>query len=333
MPRTLAGAGDRVEGLAGVHRAPDHRDAGPRVDPAVQQRGHVHDDPAEGVHQVDGQVRAGGVPAGTGQGDLDGVRGRGERAGAHADQAGRQLRVAVQRVDRGDVLERAGGDHLGRAGRHALLGGLEDQPDPAGEFALAVELREGQAQSEQDRRVYVVTAGVRDVLHRGPVRHVLGVLQRQGVQVGPEGDHPVALADVAEHAVALRQQPRRQAGDGQLAGDQGGGLELRAGRLRVRVDVPANGYQIGAARGEPAVELAGQRVGAGRRTPESRHLGTFGHRQSTRHVGFTVAFENSSGFRNPRQPRPDFVTLCNIILVQIRSRRVTLRDQKRSTGW
>ena len=136
VPRDLTVARDRVERLARVHRAPDHRDAGARIDPAVQQRGHVDDHPAQGVHQVGGQVRAGGVAARAGEGDLDRVGGRGERAGAHADQAGRQLRVAVQRVDRGDVLERTGRDHLGRAGRHALLGRLEDQPDPAGQLAL-----------------------------------------------------------------------------------------------------------------------------------------------------------------------------------------------------
>ena len=54
---------DRVGRLAGVDRPEHHGDGGPRVDPAVQQGRHVDDDPAERVHQVAGQVRAGRVPA------------------------------------------------------------------------------------------------------------------------------------------------------------------------------------------------------------------------------------------------------------------------------
>jgi hypothetical protein len=319
----VALAGDGVERLAGVHRAPHHGQPGARVDPAVQQRRHVDDHPAQRVHQVGGQVRAGGVPAGAGQRHLDGVGGGGERAGPHADQAGRELRVAVQRVDRGDVLERAGLDHLGGAGRHALLGGLEDQPHPAGQLALLVQLRQGQAEAEQHGGVHVVAAGVRDVRDGGAVRHVLGVLQRQRVQVGAERHHPVAGADVAEQAVALGQQLRGQAGHGQLTGDQRGGLELRVRHLRVRVDVPADGYQLGPVGGEPAVQLAGQWVRSGRRAREGRHLDALRHRQSTRHVGFTVTFEKESGFRNARQPSPILVTLCNVIFVRAGLRNVT----------
>jgi hypothetical protein len=208
----------------------------------------------------------------------------------------------------------AGSDDLGRAGRHALLGRLEDQPDPAGQLALLVQLGQGQPEAEQHGGVHVVTAGVRDVRHRGPVRHVLGVLQRQRVQVGAEGDHPVARTDVADDAVALGQQLRREPGHGQLPGDQRGRLELVVRQLRMRVQVPPDGHQLGAAGRQPAVELAGQRVGAGRRAREGSHRRALGHvGQSSGHVGVSIGVEGLSGFRNARQPRPVLVTLCNVV--------------------
>ncbi len=209
-----------------MDRAPDQRHPRPRVDAAVEQGRHVDDDPAERVHQVGGQVRPGGVPAGAGEFDPDRVGGRGERAGADPDQAGRQLRVAVQGVDRGDVLEPAGGDHLGRAGRDRLLAGLEQQPHPAGQLPALVELGQRQAEAEQDGGVHVVAAGVRDLLDGAAVRHVLQVVQRQRVQIGAERDHPLALADVADHTVAPGHQARREAGQGQLTDDQRGRLEF-----------------------------------------------------------------------------------------------------------
>ena len=290
MPPGLTLARDRVERLARVHRAPHHGQAGPGVDPAAEQGGRVDDDLGQRVHQVGGQVRPGGVPAGAGQLDVDRVGGRGERARAHADQAGRQLRVAVQRVDGGDVLESAGRDQLGRSGGNRLLGALEDQADPAREPALAGELLQGQAEAEHHRGVHVMTARVRDLGHRRLVGHVLEVLQRQRVEVGPERDHPVTLADVADHAVALGQQTGRQAGHGELTGDQGRRLELVVGRLGVRVQVPSNGYELLAVRGEPAVELAGQWLGTGQR-PGPLLLGPLGLRQSSSHVGFRITLD------------------------------------------
>ena len=195
------------------------------------------------------------------QRDLDRVGGRRERAGAHADQAGRQLRRAVQREDRRDVLEAAGLDHLGRAGRDALLARLEEQPHPAGQLVALGELGQRQADTQQDRGVHVVAAGVGDVVHSRAVGHVLRVRQRQRVEVGPQRDDPVALTDVTDHTVALGQEARRQSGHRQLAGDQRGGLELLVGELRVGVDVTTYGYELRPARGQPAVELTGQRVG------------------------------------------------------------------------
>ncbi|GIE99124.1 hypothetical protein Ari01nite_65890 [Paractinoplanes rishiriensis] len=76
-------------------------------------------------------------------------------------------------------------------------------------------------------------------------------------------------------------------------------------------------------RGEPAVELAGQGLGAGQR-PGPLRLGLFCRlRQSSSHVGFRIALEGLSGFLDARQLRPISVTLCNVIPVYAELRRVT----------
>src|SRR3954452_17997476 len=87
--------------------------------------------------------------------------------------------------------------------------------------------------------------------------------------------------------------------------------------------MPTNGYQLRAVRGEPAVELAGQGLGGGQR-PGPLQMGLPRRlRQSSSHVGFRIALEGLSGFRDARQLRPILVTLCNVIPVYAGSRRVT----------
>ena len=63
VPATWPVAGDDVVGGAGADHAPDHADAGARVEPAGQDRGQLGDQLAEGEGEVLGQVRAGGVAA------------------------------------------------------------------------------------------------------------------------------------------------------------------------------------------------------------------------------------------------------------------------------
>jgi hypothetical protein len=86
--------------------------------------------------------------------------------------------------------------------------------------------------------------------------------------------------------------------------------------------VPTNRYELRAVGGKPAVELAGQGLGAGQR-PGPLRLGlVMRRRQSSSHVGFRIALEGLSGSRNARQLRP-IVTLCNVIPVHAGLRRVT----------
>ena len=123
---------DRVRGPSRIDRTPDDRDSGARIDPPRQQAGQVGDDPADRVDEVGGEMRTGGVPAGSGEADVELVAGCGDRTGPHADPSGLDPRITVQREDLLDALERARRDHTGRTAGHGLLGGLEHQPHPTG---------------------------------------------------------------------------------------------------------------------------------------------------------------------------------------------------------
>ncbi|GAB3946089.1 hypothetical protein GCM10027614_39000 [Micromonospora vulcania] len=231
----------------------------------------------------------------------------------------------MQREDLHHVLQAASLDDLQRAAGQDLLGRLEDEPDPAVQLAEVGELGQQHADAEQDRGVHVVAAGVADALHRGPVGHVLGVVERQRVDVGAQRhDRAVGTAvDVADHAVALGQQPWVQPGQREFPGDQGGRLELRAGQLGVRVEVTARGDQPGYAERENMVQVAGQGLGPGRRLQPGRpQLAAGGQRQRTRHVEFSITRDGWI-IGDSRQPRPPAVTLRNLVTVMIRARSVT----------
>ena len=155
--------------------------------------------------------------------------------------------------------------------------------------------------------------------------HVLGVVQRQGVDVGAQRDDRAVrpAVDVADHAVALGQQARVQPGQRQLPGDQRGRLELVAGELRVRVEVTARGDQPRYPEREQVVQLEGQGLGPGwRLRPGRRQLAAGGQRQRTRHVEFSIT-RNGWIIGDSRQPRPPTVTLRNLVTVVIGPRSVT----------
>ena len=70
--------------------------------------------------------------------------------------------------------------------RRALLGGLEEEDDGAGEARLQAGQHLGRA--EEDRRVGVVAAGVHDALHLAAEREVVRLVDGKGVDVGAQGD-------------------------------------------------------------------------------------------------------------------------------------------------
>ena len=105
------------------------------IDEASKRRGQVGGEFAEGVDEILGQVRARGVPAVAGQTDDDGVAGCGDGADARSDFADVDVRVAVDGVDLGHVVEDALGDHAQRTTGGDFLARLEDQTHASAESA------------------------------------------------------------------------------------------------------------------------------------------------------------------------------------------------------
>jgi hypothetical protein len=124
----------------------------------------------------------------------------------------------------------------------AFLGGLEEEDDGAGQASL--ERSQHLDRPEQDRRVRVVAAGVHDALHLALEREVVRLLDRQSVDVGPEGDDrsrlPAAedpddtrLRHRVAHLEPVGAQPLR---------DEPARALLAVAELRVGVQSPAHGH-------------------------------------------------------------------------------------------
>ena len=96
------------------------------------------------------------MPAMPAQPYADVVGGRRDGPGHQPDHPGVEPRVAMDAEDAVDTGQSAGSDHVERAARHDLLGRLEDQPHPAGQQALPVQVGEHQTGAEHDRGVNVV---------------------------------------------------------------------------------------------------------------------------------------------------------------------------------
>jgi hypothetical protein len=158
----------------------------------------------------------------------------------------------VQGGDEADPLEQPGPDHLQGAAGGELLGRLEDQPYGAAQVQTG--LGEGEAGAGEHGGVHVVTAGVADPSHPGPVGDVLDVGDGQGVDVGAQGHDRAAGADVTDQPGAGVQDARGQAGGGQLAGDPLGGGPLLPAEFGVGVQVPAQRDQVGLVAVEPGVK-------------------------------------------------------------------------------
>ncbi len=142
------------------------------------------------------------------------------------------------------ALEHPGLDQGGGAAGHGLLGGLEDQPHGPLESLVSSQGREGQAGAQGDHRVQVVAAGVAEPFDRGPVGHVLGVVQPERVDVAPDGHHRSARAHVAHHAGAGGAHAGVETRLEQALLEHPGGAVLLPRGLGVGVEVSAEGDQL-----------------------------------------------------------------------------------------
>ena len=194
------------------------------------------------------------MAAASGQRDLHGVRGRGDGTDARADGADVETRFAVRGQDPGQALQHTlADDGEGSAGQ-ALLCGLEDDPDAAGEGDVvvgAVDLTglaghqtvDGDGGAGHDRGVHVMSAGVGHALGGGGVVQTGALGQGQGVDVRPQTQHQRSLADVHVRTGVL-QLDRAQSVVGEQLEDPLGGAVLLVGELGMLVQIPAEGHQI-----------------------------------------------------------------------------------------
>ncbi len=171
----------------------------------------------------------------------------------------------MQGEDPAHVGEAACGEDVeGAAG--GLLGGLEDEPDPAGQRARGGLFGQVQAGAEQDGGVHVVAARMTGVRDGGAVGDVLLVGHGQRVQVRAQRDHGlvgvgvlvVQRADVDGQAGALGQDHRAQAGRGQAQRDPAGGAVLGVGQLGMGVQVAAELDQLVLVSGQERIQIRGQ---------------------------------------------------------------------------
>ena len=132
---------------------------------------------------------------------LDPVGGAGQRPEPEPDLADVDARVAVQREDPLDAVERALVDQLHGTARHDLLGRLEEQPDPARQQAAGVHL--GQRQRRRPTRAAVWTSWPQAWATPGdgapPTGRRCRSCDRQRVHVGAQRDHRPVGAEVRDH--------------------------------------------------------------------------------------------------------------------------------------
>ncbi len=200
-------------------------------------------------------MRAGGVAAGAAQPDGEPVARRRDAAGAQAELADLQARVAVEREHPVEPADATGRHDLQRA-LDDLLGRLEDQPDPARQQPGRRLAGQEDAGARQDRGVHVVAAGVAATWLERPVGHVLLVGHGEGVHVGAQADRGAAAGtDVAEDAGAAGQDLGFQTGPLQQVDDLAGGAVLVECELGVHVDVAAQRDELTLVSGEECVQL------------------------------------------------------------------------------
>src|SRR6185436_8740841 len=107
--------------------------------------------------------------------------------------------------------------------------------------------------AQEQGALAVVAAGVHDVGMPGSPGQAGGLLQRQGVHVGAQGDAAAALSSFAPggDAGAVLEDACLPAGFLELGEDEVAGADLLAGELRVLVDPVA---QLHAARDDAGVD-------------------------------------------------------------------------------
>ena len=133
-------------------------------------------------------------------------------------------------------------NHEGSAARQALLSGLEDELD--GAFELPFQLIEDAGGAKQGGGVHVVATGVHYAWFLRLIRHLIGLFDRQGVNIRAKSYHVlcrVVSLDEAHNAIVGNAVLVRNAPLLQLFGNELTGFYFFIGKFRVLVEVPADG--------------------------------------------------------------------------------------------
>ena len=248
VPDDLPSAGDGVRDRTGMHGSPHQRNPAARIDPTGQQQlGHCCQG-AECADDVLGQLRPRGVTAGAAQGDVHLVDRGGNRPDLEGDLADIGSRVAVQRVDLGQVVQHAALNRVEGSPRAGLLRRLEDQPDASGQQVKVPEPGQHDADSEQDRGVHVVPACVANSGVLGGVVDVLAVGDGQGVDVGAQSHQTGGVVEATRQHIAVGagadgKHLRHQPGPLELVDDESCGAMLVVSDLRMGVNIAPDGDQ------------------------------------------------------------------------------------------
>ena len=126
---------------------------------------------------------------------------RRHRASDQPEPAYVDRRVYVDAIGSFEAFEHAVADHGDRAAGRAFFIGLKKDPDRAVEFLA--EFVEQERHPDADGGVDVVAAEVRRSRMLRRVRHLLGVLDRQGIHVGAVAHHRPWM-----RAFDINEQPR-----------------------------------------------------------------------------------------------------------------------------
>ncbi len=267
-----ARVGDDIVGRAALDAAHGHHHRHGRRNLARHHRLELRHQQRGGDDRVHRGVGPRGVARLAVHHDVEPVRCRQCRAADEAESACRHVGVVVEGQRHIDLrpVHHAFGDHLAHAA-DAFLGRLEHQLYRAGK--LRRQVLQHLRHAEQGGGVDIVTAGVHEAGSGAGPGQAAGLLDRQSVHVGADGQHRAGAPalDQPDHPRLADLRLVRDAEPGQLLGDDAGGADLLEAELRVRVDIAPDLDQPLL---DPLGEVAdggggvvGQRLGHG--TPDS----------------------------------------------------------------
>ncbi len=162
---------------------------------ALDGSGEVGEDLARGPEQVDGLVGSGGVAPRSLQDDVEPIGGSGDRPDSAPHVTRGDGGVDVEADYRGETIYPTLLDNLDGSPGKGFLRRLEHETHPTGQLG---ESSHHQGDTHTDGGMEIVATGVH---HSGDLRGegtILGFLDGEGIDVGPEANGSAARSDIGE---------------------------------------------------------------------------------------------------------------------------------------